>query len=244
MKVLITLLFLISSLFGWVAQITALKGEAFIIRDNNTIPAVLNMKLEKEDSIETKNNTKMQIIFKDDTVITIGKNSVVKIVDYLFDNENSKAKFRLKHGIMKTLTGKIAKFAPKRFKVLTKNASIGIRGTYFVVESYEDTIKVGMLMGEVEFTNLINMKTYIIKKGEQLVFYIKQPNNIKIQKGFIEPKSIKLNTTKVIKTISNNILKNTSSIQADAIKNQKDITIDQPSTSSKFYNEFIRSLFK
>jgi hypothetical protein len=145
---------------------------------------------------------------------------------------------------MKTLTGKIGKFAPKRFKVLTKNASIGIRGTYFVVESYEDTIKVGMLMGEVEFTNLINMKTYIIKKGEQLVFYIKQPNNIKIQKGFIEPKSIKLNTTKVIKTISNNILKNTSSIQADAIKNQKDITIDQPSTSSKFYNEFIRSLFK
>ena len=240
MKVLITLLFLISSLFGWVAQITALKGEAFITRDNNTTPAKLNMKLEEKDSIETKNNTKMQIIFKDDTVITIGKNSVVKIADYLFDNENSKAKFRLKHGIMKTLTGKIGKFAPKRFKVLTKNASIGIRGTYFVVESYEDTIKLGMLMGETEFTNLENMKTYIVTKGEQLVFNPKQ-NDIKIKKGFIEPKATKLSSKK---HNINNILNNTSSIQADAIKNQKDVTIDQPSTSSKFYDGFIKGLFK
>jgi hypothetical protein len=98
-------------------------------------------------------------------------------------------------------------------------------------------------MGETEFTNLENMKTYIVKKGEQLVFNIKQPNNIKIQKGFIEPKSTKLDTAKVIKTISN-VLKDTSSIQTDAIKNQKDPTINETSKSNKLYDGFIKGLFK
>ena len=240
MKVLITLLFLISSLFGWVAQITALKGEAFITRDNNTIPAKLNMKLEEKDSIETKNNTKMQIIFKDDTVITIGKNSVVKIADYLFDNENSKAKFRLKYGIMKTLTGKIGKFAPKRFKVMTKNASIGIRGTYFVVESYENIIKVGMISGEVEFVNLDNMRSYIVKKGEQLIFDITKPKNVEINSHFLEPLSTKI---KALPSKINSIEKNIENIQNTAIKESKSVTTSETS-HSKVYSGFIEGVLK
>jgi len=218
MKTLLILGMIISFVFGWVGEITALKGDATIIRENKTIKASRGFKLEKDDKIKTLNNTKMQIIFKDNTIITIGKNSEVKIADYIFNGENSKANFKLSHGIMKTLTGKIGKFAPKRFKVLTKNASIGIRGTYFVVESNDDFIKLGMLSGITIFTNLDNMKTYEVKKGEELVFDLKH-SKITINKGFNEPKSITLNDTDIDKVVNdidfqeskNNMINNSNS---------------------------------
>jgi len=240
MRALVTILVFISTLFGWVAEITALKGGADVVRNNQTLPASLHMKLEKTDVIKTKQNTKLQLVFKDDTIITIGKNSEVKIEDYLFDNENSKAKFRLKYGIMKTLTGKIGKFAPKRFKVMTKNASIGIRGTYFVVESYENIIKVGMISGEVEFVNLDNMRSYIVKKGEQLIFDITKPKNVEINSHFLEPLSTKI---KALPSKINSIEKNIENIQNTAIKESKSVTTSETS-HSKVYSGFIEGVLK
>ena len=69
---------------------------------------------------------------------------------------------------------------------------------------------------------------------------IKQ-NNIKIKKGFIEPKATKLSSKK---HNINDILNSTSSIQADAIKNQKEPTINETSKSNKLYDGFIKGLFK
>ncbi len=240
MKILVIMGMIISFVFGWVGEITALKGKADIIRKNQTIPAKTGLKLEKEDNIKTFKNTKMQIIFKDNTVITIGKNSLVKIADYLFDNENSTAKFRLSHGIMKTLTGKIGKFAPKRFKIRTKNASIGIRGTYFVVESYEDVIKVGMISGVTEFKNLDNMKTYEVKAGEQLVFNLKEPNNVIIKKGFIEPDSVKVikNSDDTTEEISTHI----KNIADDIEEKEKEDNQAIIKESSKTFTKFIEGL--
>jgi len=201
MKILLTLLLFISTIFAWVGQITALKGSAKIIRHNKVLKAQPGLVLYKNDSIKTGKNTKLQIIFKDKTVVTIGRNSLVKIADYLFDTKkNSKAKFKLSYGIMKTLTGKIGKLAPQRFKVVTKNASIGIRGTYFVVETYGDIVKLGMISGVTQFTNLKTNAQYIVSKGEQLIFEIPK-NKIIIKKNFIEPAVVKLahKTNKVIK---------------------------------------------
>jgi len=244
MKILLILGMIISFVFGWVGEITALKGEANVIRKDQTIPAKIGLKLEKEDSIKTFKNTKMQVIFKDNTVITIGKNSLVKIADYLFDNENSTAKFKLSHGIMKTLTGKIGKFAPKRFKIRTKNASIGIRGTYFVVESYENIIKVGMIAGITEFKNLDNMKTYAVKAGEQLIFNIKEPNKIIIKKGFVEPDSIKLSkkSTNNTQTINNKIEDLANDIEEKEKENNQAIIKENSTTFTKFI-EGLKDLF-
>jgi hypothetical protein len=244
MKILLILGMIISFVFGWVGEITALKGEANVIRQNQTIPAKIGLKLEKEDNIKTFKNTKMQVIFKDNTVITIGKNSLVKISDYLFDNENSTAKFKLSHGIMKTLTGKIGKFAPKRFKIRTKNASIGIRGTYFVVESYEDVIKVGMISGVTEFKNLDNMKTYLVKKGEQLVFNLNEPNNVIIKKGFIEPESVKLSkkSNDTTQTTSTKIEKLADDIEEKEKEDNQAIIKENSTTFTKFI-EGLKDLF-
>ena len=71
-----------------VGTITALKGDAFIIRDSKKIVATLGSKLNEKDIIKTKGRGKVQVIFIDETIITIGKNSDFSINEYLFEENH------------------------------------------------------------------------------------------------------------------------------------------------------------
>ncbi|MFT5835917.1 MAG: hypothetical protein ACI9RG_000811 [Sulfurimonas sp.] len=117
-----------------VATITAITGSADIVRGGANIEATLGAELNEKDNILTKNKSKVQIIFNDETIITVGKNSNFSINEFIFDDsQEPKAKFGLLSGAMRTITGKIGKIAPDRFSVKTKTATIGIRGTNFSV---------------------------------------------------------------------------------------------------------------
>jgi len=116
-----------------VGHITSLKGSADIKRENTSLKAVLGNELLKHDSIYTHANSKVQIIFNDETIMSIGKNSQFSIDEYLEDDKDPKASFSLFKGAMRAVTGKIGKINPKKFKVKTKTATIGIRGTNFIV---------------------------------------------------------------------------------------------------------------
>lgn len=133
-KTLILITLLSSYLFAGVATITAIKGEASIKRGESTLVALLGSQLEEKDNIVTKDNTKLQVIFKDETIISIGKNSDFSINEYLFEDKQTPiAKFSMLKGAMRTITGAIGDIAPEKFSVATKTATIGIRGTNFSV---------------------------------------------------------------------------------------------------------------
>ena len=133
--IFLTLIFFSTSLFANVAKVVALKGNASIIRQGATIELTRESLLLKHDQITTKDNTKVQLLFQDETIISIGKNSSFQISDYLFDEKSKKyeAKFDMFKGTFKTITGKIGKLSPKNFNLKTKTASIGIRGTQIVM---------------------------------------------------------------------------------------------------------------
>jgi len=169
MKILLSLILMTTYILAYVGEFTLVKGEVTIKRENRALPAKKGDKIENKDSILTKNGM-AQIRFKDDTIITIGKNSNFSVENYLFDTNKRKvdARFNLHKGLIKTLTGKIGKIAPKRFKVITKNASIGIRGTYFIVETGEDFVKVETLMGAIEFK--VANRVIVLRAGERLEY--------------------------------------------------------------------------
>lgn len=153
---IITLLFLLNlSLYAnTVGTITALSGSASILRDGKSIEATLGAKLEQKDSIKTSDATKIQIIFIDETIISIGKNSNFSIDEFLFEeSEAPSAKFGLLSGAMRTITGKIADVAPDKFSVKTKTATIGIRGTNFSIFTGEDgSAKIFCTFGAISVT--------------------------------------------------------------------------------------------
>jgi len=134
-KTLLLLFILTNFLFASIGQITALVGDVKISRDSNTILAKLGEKLEKDDVINSSKGSKAQITMNDNTIITIGQNSTLNIFDYVYDAskpEDSKASFGFMKGSFKSITGVIGKINKEKFKLRTKSATIGIRGTTII----------------------------------------------------------------------------------------------------------------
>jgi hypothetical protein len=152
-------------LFASVGKFTEIKGNVKVLRGQKNINAMINMPLEINDTVVTYDNSKAKIVFKDKTIITIGKNSVFKIKDYFY-GKKPKAKFSFLKGTFISVTGKIGKIAPKRFKLETKNASIGIRGTIVFGKLYLSGDIIGCSKGVISVTK--NGKTVLVKAGEMV----------------------------------------------------------------------------
>lgn len=140
-KILLILFLSIVSVYASVAKITAMKGDVTVNRDNKSIPAKIGFKLEKLDKVITGKNSRAQLVFSDNTIISLGKNSNIAVEDYLFEvGQKPKATFKFGSGVFKSISGKISKLNPTKYKLKTKSASIGIRGTIvglYIVEQEE-----------------------------------------------------------------------------------------------------------
>ncbi len=69
--ILITLLFISTTAFANIAKVVAFKGEATIIREGKSLDLTKKSTILKHDSIKTKKNTKVQLLFKDNTIIVL-----------------------------------------------------------------------------------------------------------------------------------------------------------------------------
>ncbi|MDD2829471.1 MAG: FecR family protein [Sulfuricurvum sp.] len=182
-----------ASLHASVAKITSLTGTALIERDTKNLPAALGNDLESKDTIATSENSKAQLTFKDNTIITVGKKSRFSIEEYLYDSsDSSNAKFNILSGTVRTMSGKIGKIAPEKFAVKTKTATIGIRGTDFVIHvGDEGEISAYCLQGAIVVLNSANIQNVVdmgsyISLSKEGVFKEKQtftPEEIKTLLG-------------------------------------------------------------
>jgi hypothetical protein len=145
-KILIaTLLLLCFAVFASVGEIKVSNGEVLVQRAGKSFKGVSGTAVEEKDAITTKALSNAQIIFSDGTAISIGANTNFKVQEYLFDEKSNNAKLKvgISEGTFKAVTGKIGKISPERFKLETKTATIGIRGTRllgFVIKEGPDTI--------------------------------------------------------------------------------------------------------
>ncbi|MDN5113129.1 FecR family protein [Aliarcobacter butzleri] len=129
-----TLLFLFASfLFANIGTVSLVEGKSTILRNGQTLGANIGDKVENKDVISTQVNSKIKITFIDNTIVTIGKESSLNIEEYIFNTSTKEAKTELNvlKGAFHTITGEIGKVNPDKFKLKTKSASIGIRGTEF-----------------------------------------------------------------------------------------------------------------
>ncbi|WP_418180421.1 FecR domain-containing protein [Aliarcobacter lanthieri] len=211
MKKLFIVLFLLSNiLFANIGNITILEGEAFVKRDNNSIRLNFGDIIKNKDIIETKVNSKVKITFIDNTIITIGKESILKIDDYYYvdaDKDGAKTEFSIPKGAFHTITGQIGKVNPTKFKLKTKNATIGIRGTEF----YGDEHKIICTQGAITvFSNGILVDVPAGKYTN--VFDNQQPSNAQtLENDSLDEIEEKLNTNNPNKINLDNFNNNPSS---------------------------------
>ncbi len=105
-----------------IGKIESASGDTHVERSGKKISAAKILK--KNDTVITGKDGKMKIILKDDTKISVGKNSMLLIDDYLLRKESRDRGTKL----LETITMRIEKISPERFNFKTKTATIGIRG--------------------------------------------------------------------------------------------------------------------
>ncbi len=184
MKILLLLLTLLSTLLANMGHVSALTGSAQLLRQNATMAVAKGDIINQNDLLKTATRSKVQVVLNDDTVITIGPES-----EYLFeryqDGTAPEVVMQLKRGFFKTVTGKIGKIAPQRFKIRTKAATIGIRGTQFMAYVNGDEEKIGCIQGEI----IVWTKDaeYIVSAGKMLIYKEKRWRLYEMNMGDFAP---------------------------------------------------------
>ena len=135
MRFILSFSLTISCLFANIATVVDSIGDSQLLRDGKSIAVVQKQKLKEHDTIKTGKDAKVKIFFSDNTAVSLGQNTSFEIDSYIFTGKkDSQVKFKVLKGFFKTVTGQIGKVAPNRFKLQTKNATIGIRGTVFAAD--------------------------------------------------------------------------------------------------------------
>ncbi|MBA3011016.1 MAG: FecR family protein [Proteobacteria bacterium] len=112
------------------------SGSVDIMRQTNLVKAKTGLLLVKGDVLTTGNNSYAGIIFTDGTVITVGPKTEFRIDAYVFAPQTKEYDFSfyLEKGSAVYHSGKISKLSPESVKFSTPKATVGIRGTRFIIK--------------------------------------------------------------------------------------------------------------
>ena len=134
------------------------------------------------DTIIVNEQSNAQVLFLDQTVITIGEKSELTIDEFIYDPQTNDGKFvsNIKSGTVKIITGQISKKNPDNLEVNVTTGTIGARGTEFVVlaeSNNENKIillgpgpnnTLGMMPGTLQVSDGLNT-IEIIKPGYESI---------------------------------------------------------------------------
>ncbi len=144
------------SLWASIGNVMAVKGKAVVGRSSERLKAISGMELIEGDKIVTQAKSRVQVMLKDETIVTVGASSSFGFEEFLYDGTpKSKLSMSATRGFFRAVTGRLGKVAPERFKVKTPSATIGIRGTDFS----------GDVRVDYELFKCYKGKIYILHKG-------------------------------------------------------------------------------
>ncbi len=120
-----------------VAIFKNVSGGMKIVRNDQTLDAAAGTTLLMSDKVISAPEASAGIVFKDGTLLTVGSSTEILIRDYVFEPKESRYAFSLylAKGTAIYSSGKIGKLSPESVKVNTPTATVGVRGTRFIVNA-------------------------------------------------------------------------------------------------------------
>src|SRR6266545_1400834 len=137
-------IFLGSSTVGWAQQrpesigdAIAVHGVVSVMHAGSSVPAPLTARqpIFAKDTIETGGQSKVKVLFHDDTVLTMGPQTRVELAEYLHDSDQHVRRMTVKllHGTVRALVERTFDERDSTFVVQTGTARITANTTYCVV---------------------------------------------------------------------------------------------------------------
>jgi hypothetical protein len=117
-----------------IGKVVALRGKAAIEREGAQLNIVVGSALRANDLITTAADSRTKLVFIDDSILTVGENSRLKIKEFLYSKgKQGKSIYNLLEGKMHSVVGHT------KFEVQTPTAVAAARGTiiYFEVGTGE-----------------------------------------------------------------------------------------------------------
>ena len=119
-----------------VGRIKVSSGAAFVVRDGAQVPAQVGQVLFEADSLRTASDGKIGVTLTDDTRLSLGANSELKLERFMFAPADSTFGLVVKFvkGAATYVSGRIAKLAPDSIRLETPASIIGVRGTTLAIQ--------------------------------------------------------------------------------------------------------------
>ena len=119
------------------ALVKSVTGVVKVTRQYDTFDATGGTTLQVSDRIVTAPGGSAAIVFRDGTLLTLGSGADILVRDYVFAPKDNKFAFSLylAKGSAIYESGKIGKMSPQSVKVETPKATVGVRGTRFLIEA-------------------------------------------------------------------------------------------------------------
>lgn len=112
-------------------RIKLASGQVFVVRAGNSIPATVGQDVFESDSLRTGNDGRVGVTLKDDTRVSLGPGSEMRLNSFRFSPAEGRLGLVLDfvRGMAVYVSGKIAKLAPDSIRLETPGAIVGVRGT-------------------------------------------------------------------------------------------------------------------
>jgi hypothetical protein len=125
-----------AAMAGDVGQIKKAEGGVFVVRDGKEIRATAGMPLQQADRVVTKADGSTGITFKDDSLLSLGPDSMLDISHFSFEakDQPDSLEATLHRGTLSAVSGKIVARTPEAMRIKTPTTVLGVRGTEFLVK--------------------------------------------------------------------------------------------------------------
>jgi hypothetical protein len=111
-------------------------GVAFILRQNQPLPAKAGDAVFASDTLRTEADGTIGVTLMDDTRLSLGPSSEVRLERYVFEPAKGGLGMVLNfvRGVAAYVSGRMAKLAPDSIRLETPGAIVGVRGTTVAIQ--------------------------------------------------------------------------------------------------------------
>jgi hypothetical protein len=118
-----------------VGVVKTVSGAVYIERWQQKIPVAVGTRLQQHDTLVTGADGAVGVIFKDNSILSVGADTRVDIDSFVFQPRAGMLSFilNIKKGVITSIPGQIAKLKKDGMTIKTPTSACGVRGTYFGV---------------------------------------------------------------------------------------------------------------
>ena len=119
-----------------VGVVKSVLGEAWVGQPGALVPATVGTQLHAGDTMKTGAGGALGVTLRDNTVMAFGPGSEARVDEFTFEPDGGEGRMvaSLLRGTLNVVTGMIAKLRPDAQLIRTPTATLGVRGTHFLVK--------------------------------------------------------------------------------------------------------------